>query len=141
MVSVINQYFRNAAMSISKNTVETLLDLVEVKLSYMQVSDREDQRELAQLENCRRELRGLMAAVAPAKGRRALRFRFRGISLLESQCFPRWHIHAAPYRGAFANHVIPTLQMRRFRQVQPKPFVKRDPGERRDIRNRIVRPR
>ncbi|MGB0632493.1 MAG: hypothetical protein ACPGRZ_17525 [Alphaproteobacteria bacterium] len=58
-------------MSISKNTVETLLDLVEVKLSYMQVSDREDQRELAQLENCRRELRGLMATVAPARGRRA----------------------------------------------------------------------
>ena len=71
MVSAIIQYFRNAAMSISKNTVETLLDLVEVKLSYMQVSDREAQRELAQLENCRRELRSLMAAVAPAKGRRA----------------------------------------------------------------------
>lgn len=47
-------------MSISKNTVETLLDLVEVKLSYMQVSDREDQRELAQLENCRRA--GISAA-------------------------------------------------------------------------------
>jgi len=58
-------------MSISKNTVETLLDLVEVKLSYMQVSDREDQCELAQLENCRRELRGLMTAVAPVKSRRA----------------------------------------------------------------------
>lgn len=71
MVSAINQYFRNAAMSISKKMVETLLDLVEVKLSYMQVSDREAQRELAQLENCRRELRSLMAAVAPAKGRRA----------------------------------------------------------------------
>ena len=70
-MSAINQYFRNAAMSISKNMVETLLDLVEVKLSYMQVSDREAQRELAQLENCRRELRSLMAAVAPAKGRRA----------------------------------------------------------------------
>jgi len=37
----------------------------------MQVSDREDQRELAQLENCRRELRGLMTAVAPVKSRRA----------------------------------------------------------------------
>lgn len=59
-------------MSISKRTVETLLDLVEVKLSYMQVSDREDQREMAQLESCRRELRGLMAMVPPAKGRRAV---------------------------------------------------------------------
>ena len=57
-------------MSISKRTVETLLDLVEVKLSYMQVSDREDQREMAQLESCRRELRGLMTAVPAQKGRR-----------------------------------------------------------------------
>lgn len=60
-------------MPISKRTVETLLDLVEVKLSYMQVSDREDQRELAQLENCRRELRSLMpvaGAVAEKAPRR-----------------------------------------------------------------------
>ena len=57
-------------MSISKRTVETLLDLVEVKLSYMQVSDREDQREMSQLESCRRELRGLMTAVPDQKGRR-----------------------------------------------------------------------
>ncbi|MBT5646954.1 hypothetical protein OAW32_00120 [bacterium] len=57
-------------MSISKRTVETLLDLVEVKLSYMQVSDREDQREMSQLESCRRELRGLMTAVPAQKGRR-----------------------------------------------------------------------
>jgi hypothetical protein len=57
-------------MSISKRTVETLLDLVEVKLSFMQVSDREDQREMTQLESCRRELRGLMAGVPATKGRR-----------------------------------------------------------------------
>ena len=57
-------------MSISKRTVETLLDLVEVKLSYMQVSDREDQREMCQLESCRRELSGLMTAVPTQKGRR-----------------------------------------------------------------------
>ena len=56
-------------MPISKRTVETLLDLVEVKLSYMQVSDREDQRELTQLENCRRELRGLIAIAPPGKVR------------------------------------------------------------------------
>jgi hypothetical protein len=57
-------------MSISKRTVETLLDLVEVKLSYMQVSDREDQREMAQLENCRRELRDLMSVAVAPTGRR-----------------------------------------------------------------------
>ncbi|MFT5488241.1 MAG: hypothetical protein ACI9JL_003389 [Paracoccaceae bacterium] len=58
-------------MSISKRTVETLLDLVEVKLSFMQVSDREDQREMSQLESCRRELRGLMAGAPAQKGRPA----------------------------------------------------------------------
>jgi hypothetical protein len=56
-------------MSISKRTIETLLDLVEVKLRFMQVSDREDQREMTELESCRRELRGLMAVVPAAKGR------------------------------------------------------------------------
>lgn len=58
-------------MSISKRTVETLLDLVEVKLSFMQVSDREDQREMTQLESCRRELRGLMTNTPAQKGRPA----------------------------------------------------------------------
>ena len=58
-------------MSISKRTVETMLDLVEVKLSYMQVSDREDQRDMAQLESSRRELHGLMTMVLAGKGRRA----------------------------------------------------------------------
>ena len=58
-------------MSISKRTVETLIDLVEVKLSFMQVSDREDQREMAQLESCRRELRGLMTMPVAPKDRRA----------------------------------------------------------------------
>ncbi len=43
-------------MSLTRRTVETLLDLVENKLSTMVVFDREDARELAILENARREL-------------------------------------------------------------------------------------
>lgn len=46
-------------MSLSKRSLETILDLVEIKLSSMQVIDREDARELAQLETCRRELLGI----------------------------------------------------------------------------------
>lgn len=46
-------------MSLSKRSIETILDLVEIKLSSMQVIDREDARELAQLETCRRELLGI----------------------------------------------------------------------------------
>ena len=43
-------------MSLSRRSIHTLLDLVEIKLSCMQVFDREDARELAVLEQARREL-------------------------------------------------------------------------------------
>ncbi len=46
-------------MSLSKRTVEMLLDLVEIKISYMDVSDREDARDLQVLERCRAELKAL----------------------------------------------------------------------------------
>lgn len=48
-------------MSLSKCSIETLIDLIEIKLGCMEVYDREDARELATLENCRRELIGLAA--------------------------------------------------------------------------------
>lgn len=43
-------------MSLSKRSVEMLLDLVEIKLSYMDISDREDARDVQILERCRAEL-------------------------------------------------------------------------------------
>ncbi len=46
-------------MSLSKHSIEALLDLVEIRLSSMQVCDREDARELTALERCRRELASL----------------------------------------------------------------------------------
>jgi hypothetical protein len=46
-------------MSLSKRTVEMLLDLVENKISYMDIADREDARDLQALERCRSELRAL----------------------------------------------------------------------------------
>jgi len=46
-------------MSLSKRTVEMLLDLVEIKISYMDIADREDARDLQALERCRAELRAL----------------------------------------------------------------------------------
>ena len=65
-------------MSLSKRVVETLLDLVEIKLSCFEVYDREDSRELAALEQCKRELLELRSgggAAAPVEvvaiGRRA----------------------------------------------------------------------
>jgi len=56
--------------SLSQRSIETLLDLVEIKLSCLEVYDREDAREKSYLENARRELGSMksrrLAAVNPA---------------------------------------------------------------------------
>ncbi len=46
-------------MGMSNRTCETLIDLVEIKLSCMEVNDREDAREFANLERCLGELRNV----------------------------------------------------------------------------------
>lgn len=53
---------------ISKRSVDTLLDLVEIKLNCMQVLDREDAKELALLESCRRDLIALRTSLKGSKG-------------------------------------------------------------------------
>lgn len=49
-------------MTLSKQSIESLLDLVEIKLSCIEVIDREDAREVKLLRACREELLGLQAA-------------------------------------------------------------------------------
>ena len=49
-------------MSMSRRSVDTLIDLIENKMSTMLVFDREDARELATLEHARRELITLRGA-------------------------------------------------------------------------------
>jgi hypothetical protein len=46
-------------MSLSRRSVETLIDLVEIKLSCLEVVDREDAREKACLEVTLRELQAM----------------------------------------------------------------------------------
>ena len=46
-------------MPLSKQSIENLLDLVEIKIGALQIVDRDDQRELKSLEECRNELLGL----------------------------------------------------------------------------------
>jgi len=53
-------------MSLSKRVVETLIDLVEIKLSCMEIYDREDSREVAGLEQCKNELQALLRDGAAA---------------------------------------------------------------------------
>ncbi len=55
-------------MSLSKRVVETLIDLVEIKLSCVEVYDREDKREIAGLERCRQELQNLIKGGAGGAG-------------------------------------------------------------------------
>ena len=58
-------------MPLSKQSIDNLLDLVEIKLGCMQVLDRDDARELAHLEACRRELLGIKAE---KRGSKRVRF-------------------------------------------------------------------
>lgn len=51
-------------MNLSKQSIETLIDLVEIKISYMDVLDRDDAKELRGLERCRDELKAMSATVA-----------------------------------------------------------------------------
>ncbi|WP_448187754.1 hypothetical protein [Azospirillum sp. sgz301742] len=73
-------------MSMSKRCVETLLDLAEIKLSCLEITDREDMREKELLERCIQELRAeadgidgsLLAfqAVPKRRGRRPKHLQF-----------------------------------------------------------------
>ena len=54
-------------MALTAIAVETLIDLVEIKLACLQVSDRDDAREHANLEQCLQELR----TMTTSKGRSA----------------------------------------------------------------------
>jgi hypothetical protein len=62
-------------MSLSRRSIQTLTDLVENKLSMMQVVDREDARELAVLEAARRELT-LLAGLRRSSAMPAVEGRF-----------------------------------------------------------------
>ncbi len=59
-------------MSLSKRVIETLIDLVEIKLSCIEVYDREDKREITGLERCRQELQNLLQGNGGAGGASAV---------------------------------------------------------------------
>ena len=61
-------------MSLSKRVIETLIDLVEIKLSCIEVYDREDSREVVALEQCRQELEGMRGHGPVANGAGAAAF-------------------------------------------------------------------
>lgn len=50
-------------MALSRQSIENLIDLVEIKIGALQVMDREDEREMRSLESCRSELLAMQAAL------------------------------------------------------------------------------
>lgn len=54
-------------MALSGKSLEALVDLVEIKLSCVEIFDREDAREVKVLERCRDELVALRRAGSPVK--------------------------------------------------------------------------
>lgn len=50
-------------MALSRQSIENLIDLVEIKIGALQVMDREDEREMRSLESCRTELLAMQAAL------------------------------------------------------------------------------
>ena len=55
-------------MALSKKALETLIDLVEIKMSCLEVVDREDAREMTNLQQCIAELQAFANADGRAPG-------------------------------------------------------------------------
>ena len=45
---------------LNKELIEMLIDLVEIKLSYFEIQDREDVKELKKLKSCSKELKSIL---------------------------------------------------------------------------------
>lgn len=58
-------------MSFSRQSLEIMLDLIEIKMGALQVQDRDDARELNRLKKCRQEL---LTALSQIQAKRAHRF-------------------------------------------------------------------
>lgn len=52
-------------MALARKSVEELIDLVEIKLSCIEVFDTQDRQSVGRLEQCRRELYELVGKAAP----------------------------------------------------------------------------
>jgi hypothetical protein len=53
-------------MALTRKSVEELIDLVEIKLSCIEVFDTQDRQSVGRLEQCRRELYELVGEVPKA---------------------------------------------------------------------------
>ncbi len=54
-----------SAENLSRESLETLLDLVEIRLGHVEIYDREDARELRQLQKTREQLTTILGLPEP----------------------------------------------------------------------------
>jgi hypothetical protein len=57
-------------MSLTPQSIEILLDLIEIKMGYMHVQDRDDGKELLKLRYCRQELLKMLDGMKHAPRKR-----------------------------------------------------------------------
>lgn len=48
-------------MALSKRSIEILIDLLEIRISVLMISDQEDARELLRLKKCKQELQNILS--------------------------------------------------------------------------------
>jgi len=60
-------------MGLSTKTIETLIDLVEIKLSCFEIYDRDDRKAQKDLQHCLEELTTIVGALGAPNNAQALR--------------------------------------------------------------------
>jgi len=60
-------------MGLSTKTIETLIDLVEIKLSCFEIYDRDDRKAQKDLQHCLEELTTIVGALGEPNNAQALR--------------------------------------------------------------------
>lgn len=57
-------YTEGVGMALSKRSIEILIDLLEVRINVLMITDQEDVRELNRLRKCKEELENVLMVVA-----------------------------------------------------------------------------
>ena len=82
-------------MSLSPQSIEILLDLIEIKMGYMHVQDRDDGKELLKLRYCRQELLKMLDGIKQSPKRKVaasdaqMKFPRQAIRALRKQNSPQ----------------------------------------------------
>ena len=60
MIDIVIMYTEGVGMALSKRSIEILIDLLEVRINVLMITDQEDVRELNRLRKCKEELENVL---------------------------------------------------------------------------------